>query len=202
MDKPFPAAVRPRSMEAISTEFANPAAAEAAETDASLVEAARKGDMRAFEQLYRKHCGRINALCLRMAGDPHTAEECVQDAFVKAWEALPKFRGDAAFGTWLYRIAANTVLARHRTRLRRAAWVENDESALEMTAAHAAPTGLADDIEQAIATLPDGARIVFVLYAVEGYKHEEIAEMTGLAIGTSKAQLHRARRLLQARLET
>lgn len=190
-------------MQAISTDItATPESGREATTDEILVERSRRGDSRAFEALYRKHCGRIHALCLRLAGDRNTAEECVQDAFVKAWEALPKFRGDSAFGTWLYRIAANTVLARHRSRIRQAAWLEADDAALETAAAPQAPAGLATDLDEAIARLPDGARIVFVLHAVEGYKHEEIAEMTGLAVGTSKAQLHRARRMLRARLET
>ncbi len=190
-------------MQAISTHItATAAPGREAANDAALVERSQAGDSRAFELLYRRHCGRIHGLCLRLAGDRHVAEECVQDAFVKAWEALPKFRGESAFGTWLYRIAANTVLARHRTRLRQAAWIEPDATALDVAPAREAPAGLATDLEEAIATLPDGARIVFVLYAVEGYKHEEIARLTGLAVGTSKAQLHRARRMLRARLET
>lgn len=163
---------------------------------------ARDGDMAAFEQLYRKHVGRVHAVCLRLAGNRTLAEECTQDAFVRAWESLAKFRGDSSFGTWVHRIAVNTVLERHRTQLRQAAWVTTkSDEILEAVPAEESEPGHGIDLEQCIAELPAAARMVFVLFDVEGRTHEEIAEMTGLAVGTSKAHLHRARRMLRARLE-
>jgi RNA polymerase sigma-70 factor (ECF subfamily) len=163
---------------------------------------ARDGDMAAFEQLYRRYVGRVHAVCLRLAGNRTLAEECTQDAFVRAWESLAKFRGESSFGTWVHRIAVNTVLERHRTQMRQAAWISSkDDEVLESVAAPEAGPEHGMDLEQCIAELPPAARMVFVLFDVEGHSHEEIAEMTGLAVGTSKAHLHRARRMLRARLE-
>jgi len=180
-----------------------PTPSPAADEDLSLTARARDGDMAAFEQLYRRYVGRVYAVCLRLAGNPSLAEECTQDAFVRAWEALPKFRGESRFGTWVHRIAVNAVLERHRTQLRQAAWVTvKDDAVLEAVPAGDEDPGKGLDLEQCIATLPPAARMVFVLFDVEGHSHEEIAELTGLAVGTSKAHLHRARQLLRARLET
>jgi RNA polymerase sigma-70 factor (ECF subfamily) len=159
------------------------------------VRRARKGDRRAFEQLYRSHVGQVYGLCLRMTGQPAEAEDCAQEAFIQAWSKLAQFRGDAAFGTWLHRIAVNAVLARRRR--------SRPEDPLDAAAEPAAPAGSpADqsDLEAAVAALPEGARHVFVLLAVYGYTHEEAGTMLGIAAGTCKAQLHRARRLLAERL--
>jgi RNA polymerase sigma-70 factor (ECF subfamily) len=156
---------------------------------------ARKGDRRAFEQLYRDHVGQVYGLCLRMTGQPAEAEDCVQDAFIQAWRKLAQFRGDAAFGTWLHRIAVNAVLARRR----RQKPEDPLEHAAEPVAAAESPADQSD-LEAAVAELPEGARHVFVLLAVYGYTHEEAGEMLGIAGGTCKAQLHRARRLLAERL--
>lgn len=167
-----------------------------------LVRRAQGGDTAAFEALYRRHTGRVYALCLRMAGEPSTAEELTQDVFVRVWQKLELFRGESAFGTWLHRLAVNVVLQRMRSEKRRAKRVEftDDLRRLGGTAAAATP-GKRIDLERALRTLPPGARTVFVLHDVEGYKHEEIAELTGSAVGTSKAQLHRARKLLRKALE-
>ena len=167
-----------------------------------LVARAQGGDTRAFETLYRQHIGRIYAVCLRLAGSRTLAEDCTQDAFVQAWKALPGFRGDSTFSSWLHRIAVNAVLARQRGALRRSAWFSRDDdgSALDDVAAADPPPGAALDLDRAISELPAGAREIFVLHDIEGYKHEEIAALTGLAVGTTKAHLHRARRLLRARL--
>lgn len=173
----------------------------ALEAESALVEQARHGDVKSFETLYRRHVGRVYAVCLRLAGERQAAEECTQDAFVQAWEALAGFRGDSAFGSWLYRIAVNVVLARHRSRIRRAAWVDTTgQDLLEQVPAPGEPVDLAMDLDRAIASLPDGARHIFVLHDVEGHRHEDIARSTGLAVGTCKAQLHRARKLLRQRL--
>ncbi len=167
-----------------------------------LVRRAQDGDETAFRELYHEHAGRIYALCLRLTGDAAAAEERTQDAFVRAWERLATFRGESAFGTWLHRLTVNVVLMERRGSRRRERRVApaSDDPVFER--APAAPAG-ADrlDLERAIALLPAGAREVFVLFDVEGYSHEEIAGMCGIAIGTSKAQLFRARRLLREMLE-
>ena len=166
-----------------------------------LVRRARQGAAGAFEALYRANAGRVFALCLRMSGRRDVAEELAQEAFVRAWRNLGSFRGDSAFSTWLHRLTVNVVLGHHRSRIRRE--LRESPSDVIEAAAEAAPAsepGVAVDLERAIAGLPDGARTVFVLYDVEGYRHEEIGRLLGVAVGTSKAQLHRARRLLREAL--
>lgn len=165
------------------------------------IQRARQGDPDAFRLLYEEHVGRIYALCLRLSGSAAQAEELVQDTFVRAWENLPSFRGESAFGTWLFRIAVNVALGERRARGRREARVTTtaDPEAFPSTARNADP-GRRMDLEAAIAALPAGARTVFLLYDVEGYQHAEIARMTGIAEGTSKTQLFRARRLLREAL--
>ncbi len=168
---------------------------------------AQGGDTAAFEELYHDHAGRVYALCLRMTADPGRAEELSQDVFLRAWKKLSTFRGDAAFSTWLHRLAVNVVLADRRSQGKRwARMVMTDdmepfEAAISEAQPEKSTAGADIDLEQAIAGLPDGARRVFVLSQIEGHRHEEIAEMMGTAIGTSKAQLHRARRLLREALE-
>ncbi len=167
-----------------------------------LVRRAQRGEVAAFEQLYRQQVGRLNALCLRMTADPVWAEMLVQDAFVRAWERLDQYRGESAFSTWLHRLTVNVVLEAKRSEGRRSARVamttELDE--LDGFAGEQSMPGEAMDLEAAMASLPPGARTAFVLHAVEGYKHEEMAEMLGCAVGTCKAQVHRARKLLQKAL--
>lgn len=172
--------------------------------DARLVARARGGDLSAFEALYRRHAGRINALCLRMTGSHALAEDCVQEAFVQAWRHLDRFEGRSAFTTWLHRIAVNRVLTVQRSESRRPGGFDvSDEDNPDPWGADPGETdpGKDMDLERAIASLPDGARNVFVLHAVCGYSHQEAADMLGVAVGTCKAQLHRARRLLSERLE-
>jgi RNA polymerase sigma-70 factor, ECF subfamily len=166
-----------------------------------LVQRAQAGDDAAFGELYRTHVGRIHALCLRLAGDNQAAGELTQDVFVRAWEALPSFRGESAFGSWLHRLAMNVFLGKRRASGRRERRVfSTDEPALLERPVERTQPGVRLDLEQAIAGLPEGARAVFVLHDVEGYQHGEIARMTGIAEGTSKAQLFRARRLLREAL--
>ncbi len=169
------------------------------------VERAQAGETGAFEEIYRQHVGRVYALCLRMSGDPGEAAELVQDAFVRAWEKLDTFHGSSAFSSWLHRLTVNVVLGRWRARGRqRERVVAIDELTGDGCAGRDAlqvpERRTTIDLERAIAALPTGARTVFVLHDVEGYGHKEIAEMTGLATGTCKAQLHRARRLLREAL--
>lgn len=168
---------------------------------------AAAGDRQAFERLYRAHVNRIFALCVRMTNDRSAAEELTQDVFVRAWNKLSLFRGDSAFGTWLHRLAVNVVLNARKTEGRdRKRFAGQDQEADEdpmewQVAARTASPGLAMDLEAAIGLLPPGARKVFVLHDVEGYKHEEIAEQLAITTGGSKAQLHRARMLLRKALE-
>ena len=167
-----------------------------------LVARAQAGDQTAFRDLYRQHAGRVYALCLRLTGDGRDAEERTQDVFVRLWDKLGSFRGDSAFSSWLHRLAVNVVLNERRTTSRREQRVMPAEDPDTVVGAqHAAPLHLGIDLERAIAELPDGAREVFVLYDIEGYAHGEIAQLVGIAEGTSKAQLFRARRLLREKLE-
>lgn len=168
----------------------------------SLVHRAQGGDLEAFEQLYRENVDRVYALCLRMSSDGTQAEELAQEAFVRAWKNLGSFRGDSAFSTWMHRVTVNVVIESKRSTARRS----SHELAVEDLGDYERPSTprsheLSIDLERAIADLPPGARRVFVLYDMEGYKHEEIAGMTGTAVGTVKAQLFRARRLLREALK-
>ena len=163
------------------------------------VRRARAGDLDPFEELYRATVGRVHGLCLRMCRDPQLAEELTQESYIRAWQNLATFRGDSRFSTWLHRITVNVVLGHFRSSLRRLEPAAGDDADAVETVA---PTtfGLAFDLERAIAGLPTGARTVFVLHDVEGYTHDEIAQLAGVAVGTSKAQLSRARSLLRKAL--
>jgi RNA polymerase sigma-70 factor (ECF subfamily) len=169
-----------------------------------LVDQAKAGDMAAFEELYRRNVGRVFALCLRMAGDAALAEELAQDVFVRAWEKLATFRGDSAFSSWLHPLTVNVALTERRSRRRRTARVmtTDDLTPFEKPRTRAPGPEAGMDLDKALATLPPGARSVFVLHDVEGYLHHEIAALTGVAEGTSKAQLHRARRMLREALQS
>ncbi len=169
-------------------------------TEKRQVEKARAGDRLAFEQLYRSHCDRIYALCWRMCGsDRGLAEDMVQEAFIRAWNKLHLFKGDSKFGTWLHRLAVNVVLSDKRIRVKRVKREQPMEAETErvLVGQKDVVAGLRRDLESAIAGLPERARTVLVLYDIEGYQHNEIAEMTGMAVGSSKAQLHRARKLVR-----
>ncbi len=158
---------------------------------------AAAGDVAAFERLYRRHVSRIHTLVRRMIG-PDLADEVTQDVFVRAWEKLGTFRGEAAFGTWLHRVAVNLVLARRKKLgIRRERHHPDGEAVMQRSSGRRPRPDLSVEFEAGLARLPDGAREVFVLHDVEGYKHREIAEMMGVTTGTTKAQLHRARMLLR-----
>ncbi|HEX7119205.1 MAG TPA: RNA polymerase sigma factor [Longimicrobiales bacterium] len=174
--------------------------AEAVAADAEDAKRAAAGDARAFERLYRRHGARIHTLARRMLGEDE-ADEATQEAFVRAWKKLDTFRGDAAFGTWLHRVAINVILAHRAALAKRRERFPAGEAVAASSPARPVRTDLRVDFEAAIATLPDGAREVFVLYDVEGYKHEEIAARLGVSTGTSKSQLHRARMLLRGYLK-
>ena len=167
----------------------------------ALVEAAKRGSRAAFETLYRNHVGKVYGLCLRMTANRATAEDCTQEAFIQAWRSLPAFASRSAFGTWLHRIAVNAVLAQGRRRSERL----GIEGSAEDEAVALADMGIADDgtivdLEAGIRRLPAGARQALVLVGIYGYSHEEAAGMLGIAVGTCKSQVHRARQLLGERL--
>jgi RNA polymerase sigma-70 factor (ECF subfamily) len=179
---------------------AAPVTADSTADEYGWIRKAQSGDSGAFEQLYRMHVDKVYGLCLRMTGNVAEAEDCTQDAFIQAWSKLNKFRGESAFGTWLHRVAVNMVLGRMRKSRR-----EQDRirtvSDVSSTSGTVGDTGGLRDLEHAIDELPRGARHVFVLHAVYGYSHDETSDMLGIAAGTSKAQLHRARRLLAQQLK-
>jgi RNA polymerase sigma-70 factor (ECF subfamily) len=180
--------------------------------DAQLIERAKAGEVDAFEYVYRREVGRVYALCLRMTADAARAREVTQSVFIRAWDRLASFRGDSQLSSWLHRIAVNEVLVEARSDRRRRARVvlADDQSDEDPGAQVDAPetTGITlpddtetrIDLEKAISALPPGARTVFVLHDIEGYRHEEISRMTGSAEGTLRAQLHRARKLLMEAL--
>jgi RNA polymerase sigma-70 factor (ECF subfamily) len=181
-------------------EFTGDGDAAASEADALTLAAARRGDRRAFERLYRRHASDVHGLCLRMTGRRDVAEDCTQEAFIAAWRALPRFEARSRFSTWLHRIAVNAVLAR-----RRGLAVASEQATVQIEDVEPLLAGSTDaagplDLERAIERLPEGARHVLVLVGIYGHSHEEAGEMLGIAIGTSKAQLHRARQLLARQL--
>jgi len=183
-----------------------PAVPDDGSEERNLVAAAARGETPAFEALYRRHAGRVHGVIARLVGGHGArAEDLTQEAFVRAWQALPAFRFESAFSTWLHRLAVNTALMELRSRRSRPQDEGgSDEEVFELigstdSAGHT--TALSMDLERAVASLPPRARAVLVLYDVEGWKHEEIAAELGMAVGSSKAQLHRARNLLRDRLE-
>lgn len=165
------------------------------------VERAAGGDHAAFERLYRDHVGRVYALCVRMV-DEQSADDLTQEVFIRAWRKLNSFKGDARFGTWLHRLAVNHILSRRTTQRKLEARNAGGEGLLgRLVAPTLRSSGHALDIECAIRKLPGRARDVFLLYDVEGYSHEEVAETLGVSVGTSKSQLHRARMLMRQHLD-
>jgi RNA polymerase sigma-70 factor (ECF subfamily) len=166
------------------------------ESDVAL---AARGDSSAFERLYRTHVSRIHSLTRRMLGS-HEADEVTQDIFVRTWLKLGQFRGESAFATWLHRLAVNVVIERRRSFAIQRERMTDDPGALDLVTTAPVRVDLAVDFEAAVEQLPAGAREIFVLHDVEGYKHREIAALLKIASGTSKRQLHRARMLMRRHL--
>jgi RNA polymerase sigma-70 factor (ECF subfamily) len=168
-----------------------------AAAERALVEAAKRGSRSAFETLYRDHVGKVYGLCLRMTANRATAEDCTQEAFIQAWRSLPAFESRSAFGTWLHRIAVNAVLAQVRRRRERlGADASAEDEALALADPAVGNDGTILDLEAGIRRLPVGARQALVLVGLYGYSHEEAAQALGIAVGTCKSQVHRARQLL------
>jgi RNA polymerase sigma-70 factor (ECF subfamily) len=176
-----------------------PARAPRPSAPADCVRLAAEGDVRAFEQLYELHLPRVHSLVRRMTGGRDT-DELTQDIFVRVWQKLGTFRGDSAFGTWLHRLAVNVVIERFRTDATRRQRLIEGEGIFDRLSSPPRPRDVSLDFEAALEKLPDGAREIFVLHDVDGYKHGEIAELLGISAGTSKAQLHRARMMLRKHL--
>jgi RNA polymerase sigma-70 factor, ECF subfamily len=177
--------------------------ASASATSPDVIRRAQAGDMAAFEIIYRENSPRVFVLCLRLSGGTrYEASELMQDVFIRAWKGLSGFRGESAFSSWLHRLTVNTTLQAARSEKRRIARVVSveDPESMEAESLRATPD-INVDLERAIAALPEGARMAFVLHEIEGYKHDEIAVQLGVAAGTVKAQLHRARKLLIEALE-
>lgn len=191
-----------------ATSSPSPTPARTPSTGDADVALAAAGDRRAFERLYRQHLNRVFSLCARMIADRTHAEELTQDVFVRAWEKLHLFRGESSFGTWLHRLTVNVVLNARKSDGRRQARIEETDEgnggidAMPGVIGGGVPLAAGEllDLEAAVAKLPPGARRVFLLHDVEGYKHEEIADMLGVTTGATKAQLHRARLLLREAL--
>jgi RNA polymerase sigma-70 factor (ECF subfamily) len=171
----------------------------------ALIERCRQGDLAAFEEIYRAHAGRLYSVACRMLGNPADAEDLLQDIFLAAHRKLDSFRGESALGTWLYRLATNLCLDHLRSKAARTGQLTDaldDEPGLSDVASR----GLAErtlarmDLERALAKLPEGCRAAFVLHDVEGLEHREVAEVLGIAEGTSKSQVHKARLRLRALL--
>jgi RNA polymerase sigma-70 factor (ECF subfamily) len=168
------------------------------ETDFALAQKSAAGDTAAFEELYRRHFRRVYALCLRMTSDPVLAEDLTQDVFIQLFNKIGSFRGDSAFTTWLHRMTVNQVLMYFRKRSTKSELTSGDDETPDQIVKgtenpNAMPVVDRIALEKAIGQLPPGYRSVFILHDVEGYEHEEIARMLGVAEGTSKSQLHKAR---------
>ena len=170
-----------------------------AESEYHLVERSKQGDHKAYEQLYRANAGKVYALCLRLCGQRELAEDLSQEAFIRAWQKISSFRGDSAFGSWLYRLTSNVVIGHLRQQNK---WKMEvfDEQHHQATLGFSSIQDNRPDIEKALMALPDQARVVVILHEYLGYQHNEIAELMGMAVGTSKSQLHRAKILLKQRV--
>jgi len=188
--------------ELVSMTVPDSAETQASMSETDLVREAQAGSAEAFERLYRKHGRRVYAVCLRMVSDPGRAEELMQDAFVRAWSAIGSFQHRSAFGTWLHRLAVNVVLSDVRAEKRRSSreLLPGELDEFEREVGGAMPETRVD-LERAIAALPSGAKEVLILHDIEGYRYREIAELIGVAEGTVKSQLSRARRLVREALE-
>lgn len=176
--------------------------APAPHSDHALAIAAGKGDMSAFEQLYERHNRRVYSLCLRMTQNAAEAEDLAQEAFIQLFRKIGSFRGESAFTTWLHRLTVNQCLMHFRKRsVKLEKTTEEGETPVQIVRGTENPNAMPvmDRIalDNALEQLPPGYRTVFVLHDIEGHEHEEIARMLGVAVGTSKSQLHKARMKLR-----
>jgi RNA polymerase sigma-70 factor, ECF subfamily len=174
-------------------------------SEAEAIDRAKRGDAESFEALYGLHKRRVYSLCLRMTGNTAEAEDLTQEAFLQLYRKIATFRGESAFSTWLHRLAVNVVLMHLRKKglpevsLEETMEPQEDGPKKDVGARDNVLAGSIDrvNLERAIESLPPGYRIIFVLHDIEGYEHNEIAEMMGCSIGNSKSQLHKARMKLR-----
>ncbi len=168
------------------------------QNESHLVELSQQGDQKAYEQLYRDNVGKVYALCMRLCGQKQLAEDLCQESFIKAWQKIDSFRGESAFSSWMYRLTSNTVIGylRQQTKWKMESFSEQHEA----TVGYTEIIDERPDIETALMTLPEQARVVVILYEYLGYQHNEIAAITGMAVGSSKSQLHRAKLILKDRV--
>ncbi len=170
-----------------------------ADSDASLIAQAKQQQQTAFRQLYQRHVSMVYGLCLRLTGQSAMAEDVTQEVFIQVWRKLDTFNGDSAFTTWLHSIATNTTISYLR---KQKSWWQRLQASDDYDALaeqlQASPAPDLDSLQAALAVLPERARLVFVLPAIEGYRQESIAQVLGITTGTVKAQFHRARQLLEA----
>lgn len=188
--------------EAIRTDNLNLPVADS-NTEFDLVKKANEGDKTAFRQLFDFNSSRVYAFCLRLCANTDTAQELTQDTFIKAWEKLDSFRFQSKFSTWLHSIAMNEFLMHKRSQKRFFSRFVQTEDVIQYERFNETATrshGENIDIERAISKLPRQARTVFVMHDIQGYQHNEISELINIEIGTSKAHLHRARKLLREEL--
>ncbi len=175
-------------------------------SDHALAVAAGSGDMGAFEQLYARHSRRVYSICLRMTQNVVEAEDLAQEAFIQLFRKIGSFRGESAFTTWLHRLTVNQVLMHFRKKsVKLERTTEEGETPVQIVRGTENPDRMPVidriSLERALTQLPPGYRSVFVLHDVEGHDHEEIARMLGVAVGTSKSQLHKARMKLRRLLK-
>ena len=174
------------------------------EEESQLVLRSKNGDQSAYEQLYKANVGKVYALCLRLCGQKELAEDMTQESFIRAWQKLASFRGDSKFSSWLFRLTSNVVIGHLR---KHSKWQVDslDEAGSYETAewnqGYDRPFGVQQEIDTALRCLSDSARVVLIMHEYLGYQHNEISQITGMAIGTSKTHLHRARTILKARAE-
>lgn len=163
---------------------------------ARLIDAAKSGDRDAYRMLYEQYIGQVYALCVRLTGDRNHAEEAAQEVFIQVWQKLDNYRGDSKFSTWLHSVTSNVAISYLR---KQKGWLQRMFDIEDSPAMHTEAEDSAGsiDIDSYVQRLPERARIVFVLHAIEGYRHEEIAQMMKMAVGSSKAQFHRAKQLMK-----
>lgn len=176
------------------------------EEESQLVLRSQNGDQIAYEKLYRANIGKVFALCMRLCGQKELAEDLAQESFIRAWQKIASFRGDSKFSSWLFRLTSNVVIGHLRKNSKWQTDSLDEEDSYEtaewqQTQSTDRPFGLHQEIDKALRCLSDSARVVLIMHEYLGYQHNEISFMTGMAVGTSKTHLHRARTTLKAQAE-